>query len=104
MGITKYKANSRIGRRLLAAGRDLTQRPPTEANTEDFSDHPDVQELLAHPPFELGEAVLVCALDVVGTVRWVGPDKFKPALRFGVSVQDREDLVFTGTAELKKIP
>lgn len=103
MGLTKYKANSRIGRKLLAAGRDLTQHPPTEANTEDFSDHPNVQELLSHPPFTLGEAVLVLTLDVAGVVRWIGPDKFKPTLRIGVSVQGRDDLLFCGLSELKKI-
>ena len=83
---TKYKADSKIGRRLAAAGRSLTQSP----NNEGLPDK-DMPAL----------GTFVRAVDddgeqVEGTVRhqYMGIEEDETKNRLGLSVLGRMDLVF----------
>ncbi len=98
MGITKYKANSPIGKRLLAAGRDLVQRPGTEANDGDGRGATD-EELLNECTLVGG--MLVTDGETEGVVRWRGMRDGQATL--GLGVRGREGLVFLRADACRKV-
>ncbi len=98
MGFTKYRPDSPIGRRLLAAGRDLVQHPKTEANEGDGR-APNEEELLSECSLTTG--MLVSDGETEGVVRWRGVRDGQVTL--GLGVRGKEGLVFLRADECKKV-
>lgn len=83
----KFKANSRIGKRLLNLGRSLTAHPTQSVDTVVIEDREVV----------LGTTVEVVIDDIVvrGVVKWYGDAvQDRGGKRVGLSVMNQPSLVF----------
>lgn len=93
----KFKADSRLGRKLLARGKDLTV---VAAPLLDKAD----TELMAATPFRLGSEVWVEAgehKNEAGVVRWVGVQRGEVVLGLGALPDEprREELIFVNASD-----
>lgn len=84
MGFTKFKADSKIGKKLLASGRSLTAHPTQSAE----------KPVILDREVTFGCTVEFVLDDVVmrGIVKWTG--EHRGEARVGISVPSRKDLVF----------